>query len=466
MNAYTDPEDTIFNREKYEHAEPLRQKRSKPILQLPTPYSGKPTPQRKWLYGQHYIRGYVSGTFAPGARGKSSLVLLDAVAMATGYHELAQQRGVPSKFRAQHEPLRVWYVNTEDPLEESDRRVEAILKYYGLKFSDLGGRLFLDSGRQHDCVFVRDQKNGAIVTPVVEGVIDGINARKIDVTTLDPIVAFHRVPENDNGKMDAVLQELKDIADWTNTSVEIVGHTRKTNGEEVNVDDVRAASAIVNAVRNLRLLSNLRLLNGMTSQEAGKWSIPESERRCHYRFDEGKPNLKRPGGFSTWMKMESVTLDSREEVGIPESWTPPRTAEADLTADSIIAEANAPLEPLTDADLAALSRIEDRRMKHLPVVSGSRSDDSAPKLFSKSVRGGKQKKARAEAVEASVYRLISHGKLHVADVWSGGHMRLELELGPTPAPPPARDPNAPNAPRPWKKRAEAPETASEHTSEV
>ena len=181
----------------------------------------------------------MSGTFAAGARGKSSHVLLDAVAMTTGYHDLAQQRGVPSNFRTQSEPLRVWYVNAEDPLEESERRVEAILKYYGLKFSDLGGRLFLDSGRKHDCVFVRDQKNGAIATPVVEGVIDGINAHRIDAMIVDPIVAFHRVPENDNGKMDAVLQELKDIADWTRTSIEIVGHTRKTNGEEVNIDDVR-----------------------------------------------------------------------------------------------------------------------------------------------------------------------------------------------------------------------------------
>jgi hypothetical protein len=122
-------------------------------------------------------------------------------------------------------------------------------------------------------------------------------------------------------------------------------------------------------------------------------------------MNEGKPNLKRPGGFSTWLKMESVPLESGEEVGVPESWKPPRSVD-DPTAESIVAEANAPLEPLTETDLAVLKRIEDRIMKHLPVVSGSRSDDSAPRLFSKSVRGGKQKKARAEAVEASVYRLM------------------------------------------------------------
>jgi RecA-family ATPase len=149
--------------------------------------------------------------------------------------------------------MRVWYVNAEDPLEETERRVEAILKHYGLRLSDLGDRLFRDSGRQHDCVFVKDAKNGIIATPVVEGVIEGIKALNIDVTILDPIVAFHRVPENGNGKMDAVMQELKDVADWTNTSVEIVGHTRKTDREEVKLDDLRAATSIVNAVPNIRL---------------------------------------------------------------------------------------------------------------------------------------------------------------------------------------------------------------------
>jgi AAA domain-containing protein len=446
--------DDYVKRERYEpDGEAPKQKRSKPILRLPTPYSGKPTPPRRWLFGQHYIRGFVSGTFAPGARGKSSHVLLDSVAMATGYHDIAQQRGVPRNFRTQREPLRVWYVNAEDPLEESERRVEAILKHYGLKFSDLGGRLHLDSGREHDCVFVRDQKSGVIATPVVEGVIEGIHARKIDVTALDPIVAFHRVPENDNGKMDAVLQEMKDIADWTNTSVEIVGHTRKTNGEEVNIDDVRAASAIVNAARNLRLL------NGMTPQEAEKYGVNERERRSYYRFDEGKPNLKKPGGLSTWMKMESVLLNSGEEVGVPESWTVPR-AEDGSDVDPIIAEANAPLEPLSDSDLAVLSLITTRLKQFRPVVCGARSDDSAPKLFSKGVRGGKQRKARAEAVEASVDKLIAHGKLHTDIGLNGGHARLELFLGPRPDPV-ADDDQRPRGPRPWDKLEPVSEPAAE-----
>jgi AAA domain len=41
-------------------------------------------PRRQWLYGKHYIRKFVSATFAPGGLGKTSLVLVEAVAMASG----------------------------------------------------------------------------------------------------------------------------------------------------------------------------------------------------------------------------------------------------------------------------------------------------------------------------------------------------------------------------------------------
>lgn len=41
-------------------------------------------PPRKWLYDKHFIRGYVSADIAPGGIGKTSLVLVEAIAMASG----------------------------------------------------------------------------------------------------------------------------------------------------------------------------------------------------------------------------------------------------------------------------------------------------------------------------------------------------------------------------------------------
>ena len=95
-------------------------------------------PVRQWVYGKHLIRRFLSTTVAPGAVGKSSLVLVEAIAMATGRPLLGV--AVPKR-------LRVWYWNGEDPLEEIERRVAAICIHYGIDGRDLEDFLFLDSGR-------------------------------------------------------------------------------------------------------------------------------------------------------------------------------------------------------------------------------------------------------------------------------------------------------------------------------
>jgi len=68
---------------------------------------------RRWLYGRHYIRKFLSTTIGAGGGGKSSLDLVEAVAMATGINLL----DVPV-----HDRLRVAYWG-EDPKDEIDRRV-------------------------------------------------------------------------------------------------------------------------------------------------------------------------------------------------------------------------------------------------------------------------------------------------------------------------------------------------------
>src|SRR5690606_5286517 len=41
-------------------------------------------PRRQWLYGGHFIRDFLTTTFAPGAVGKSILLITEAMAMASG----------------------------------------------------------------------------------------------------------------------------------------------------------------------------------------------------------------------------------------------------------------------------------------------------------------------------------------------------------------------------------------------
>ena len=120
-------------------------------------------PLRAWLYGHHLIRKFVSATVAPGAVGKSSLVLAEALAMVSGK---ALLEILPPK------KLRVWLWNLEDPTEETIRRVQATAKFYSLNADDFGDRLFVDSGRDQSLVIVTTTRSGAsVLLPIIENII-------------------------------------------------------------------------------------------------------------------------------------------------------------------------------------------------------------------------------------------------------------------------------------------------------
>ena len=57
----------------------------RPITATPFEWRDPSTiPPRQWLFGRHLIRKFMSCTIAPGGLGKSSLVLVEAVSMASG----------------------------------------------------------------------------------------------------------------------------------------------------------------------------------------------------------------------------------------------------------------------------------------------------------------------------------------------------------------------------------------------
>src|ERR1700722_11461066 len=91
-------------------------------------------PPREFYLGKQYQRGAVSGTMAPGGRGKSSLVLVEAVAMATGRSLLNE---------APLRRLKVWYHNGEENWDELCRRLEAACHYYSVTHAELEGWLCL-----------------------------------------------------------------------------------------------------------------------------------------------------------------------------------------------------------------------------------------------------------------------------------------------------------------------------------
>jgi len=112
-------------------------------------------PPRQFLHARHYIRGVVSTTIAPGGVGKSQLAITDAIAMAAGRDLIGNKPA---------EKLTVWYVNLEDGRDELSRRIVATLLRYGLTPNELGGRLYVDSGRDTPLVIAKAVRDGAEIT--------------------------------------------------------------------------------------------------------------------------------------------------------------------------------------------------------------------------------------------------------------------------------------------------------------
>ncbi|WP_053080310.1 helicase RepA family protein [Methylobacterium variabile] len=288
----------------------------------------KTLPPRRWLYGRHYIRKYATATIAPGGLGKTSLALVEALAMVTGRPLLGSEP---------RQRLRVWYWNGEDPLEEVERRVMAACLHYGIEPHEIEGRLFLDSGRQVPIIIARRMKDQTVIQePMVEEISGEIRSRSIDVLILDPFVSCHDVPENDNGAIDKVTKTWGRIAGDTDCGVDLVHHVRKASGGQssYSVEDARGGSALIGAVRSARVL------NVMSPEEASNAGVPGEQRRRYFRVDDGKSNMQPPQDRAVWRHLETVGLgngddqDPEDLIGVVTEWAMPGLFDA-IPADAL-----------------------------------------------------------------------------------------------------------------------------------
>lgn len=277
-----------------------------------SPFVWRPTeaiPARKWLYGKHLLRKFVSVDVAAGGVGKSSLKIGEALAMATGRD--LYSKGLPEG------ALTVWLWNLEDPVEEIERRIHATAQRFRIKPEELGGRLYVDSGRDQPLVIATEGPDGAkIAKPVVEALIAEMLERKIDVLTVDPFISSHAVSENDNNAIDIVAREWNVIAERTGAAINLVHHVRKQNGAEATADSARGASALIGKARSVVVY------NRMTEDEAAKLNVKLEERFFFFRIDNDKANLA-PPERGDWYRMNNEDLANGDSVGVACSWTPP-----------------------------------------------------------------------------------------------------------------------------------------------
>jgi AAA domain len=274
-------------------------------------------PPREWLYGGHYQRGIITATVGPGGGGKSSLNLVELIAMCTARNLLGEQ------------PLartRAWYHNAEDSTNEIYRRIAAICQHYNIDQSELEGWLFVTSGIEMPIKMTTSRSGKVTIdAATAEEIIRTIADNEIGVSSFDPLIAHHSSTENATEDMDQLVREFARIANATDCSIEIVHHTRKPapGQEELSVIDSRGAGAIINAVRSARVL------NTMLKTEAEKAGVDEIDRRLHFRIDTGKGNMAPPSA-AQWRKFVSVELPNGDNVGVVTEWVYPTAADVSL----------------------------------------------------------------------------------------------------------------------------------------
>lgn len=257
---------------------------------------------RQWIYGKHYLRRFVSVLASAGGIGKTSLQIVEALAIATGKPLLGEEV---------REPCNVWLINLEDPMDEMQRRILAAMRHYGITPDEVRGKLFVDAGRDFALTFAVQTREG--VTPnaaLVDHLIKRIPELGIGCVFIDPFVGAHQINENDNMAVNAVVAQIRKVADETNCAIGLVHHIRKGNGEDATIDSVRGAGSLIGAARAARVI------NKVDPQEAQKLGVSAVDALGIFRVDDGKANLAPPASAAVFRRMEGVQIANGEWVGV------------------------------------------------------------------------------------------------------------------------------------------------------
>ena len=293
-----------------------------PAQNWPTPYNmfnALTLPRREWVYGYDYIKKYISVTASAGGIGKTSAIIVEALAIATGKPLL----GVDVK-----EQTNVWIINLEDPISEMQMRTIAAMQHYNIKPEEIKGRLFMDGEDTMQITLAAEGRDGLITNnDMLAAMIRVIKENNIGAVILDPFVSAHLVNENNNGSIQAVVAMLRKLARDTNSSVQLVHHIRKGNGDDATIDSVRGAGSLIGAARAARVI------NRITPEDAMALGVDEHEALGIFRVDDGKANLAPPSDKAVYRRMQSVEIANGEHIGVATEFKLPDLFDG-VTADN------------------------------------------------------------------------------------------------------------------------------------
>jgi RecA-family ATPase len=161
-------------------------------------------------------------------------------------------------------------------------------------------------------------------------------------------VGAHNINENDNMAVNAIVAEIRRVADETKSAIGLVHHIRKGNGEDASIDSVRGAGSLIGAARAARVI------NRMSADDAARLGIDENDARSIFRVDDGKANLAPPASAAVYRKMHGVKIDNGEWIGVTIEFKLPDAFDGVSGKDArriqqIVSEAHLNGEPLKES---------------------------------------------------------------------------------------------------------------------
>ncbi|TPM31455.1 AAA family ATPase [Mesorhizobium sp. B2-3-4] len=221
----------------------------------------KQLPVREMLIEPRLPIGDVTQCVGEPGISKSTFAIRDALIIATGRRALL--RGANGQgFEQLHRTGPVIVYNAEDRLDEMQRRVSAFQQYLRLEPNDMIHPIILWSGVDDEALTIMhrpDTRKPLVRARGADLLESRIQEHRPVLIVLDPQISLMNGGiENSNDDMNALLQELANIAARNRVAIELIHHTSKgSRDQRGDMGAGRGAFAAVGKVRSAFTLCNV-----------------------------------------------------------------------------------------------------------------------------------------------------------------------------------------------------------------
>lgn len=278
-----------------------------PVVTYGANFNPAQIPLRRWLLGQRRSVGELTVDVGPPGVNKSMLMLTDAVAIVTGRALLADPV---------HETGEVLLLAGEDARRDIEARLAGILTYYQVSAAELADRLHV--------VYLAEVDANAYSIAQMERDVALLNRNMcawlrerpgIVAVFVDPLMAWHALPENNNPALQLLFSSLRAVAVQGERHVGIDHHVTKIamSDPEAHVGNlaaIRGAGAIGASARWAFTMSRLNLTTAQT------FGLTEVERKRYRRLDALKASYGEDDVAVRLLRVESVPIANGESVGV------------------------------------------------------------------------------------------------------------------------------------------------------